>query len=106
MRKKAPVDIIRLGGAGKKCCTIAVGITESYMHSNHGQKYWDLCAYANLIKRIGGYATNIFGERFSYPLDGNRSIRGLILAKNPPMYNLIMKRLGDSMAAILKTVKL
>jgi len=55
---------------------------------------------------MGGYSTNIYGERLTYPLDGNRNIRGLILARSPPMYNLIMKRLGDKWISILKNVKL
>ena len=55
---------------------------------------------------MGGYSTNIYGEKLTYPLSGNRNIRGLILARNPPMYNLIMKRLADCMPNILKTVKL
>jgi hypothetical protein len=55
---------------------------------------------------MGGYSTNLYGERLTYPLDGNRKIRGLILARSPPMYNLIMKRLGDSWVTILKNVKL
>ena len=106
IEKVAPVDIVRLGGAGNKCLAIAVGKTESYMHPNPGLKYWDLCANESLIKGMGGYSTNLFGERLTYPLAGNRNIRGLILAHNPPMYNLIMRRLGDSWIEILKNVKL
>jgi 3'(2'), 5'-bisphosphate nucleotidase len=106
IEKASPVDIIRLGGAGNKCLALAVARTEAYMHPNPGLKYWDLCSNESLIKAMGGYSTNLFGERLTYPLEGNHSIRGLILAKNPPMYNLIMKRLGDSWVQILKNVKL
>lgn len=76
------------------------------MHPNPGLMYWDLCANESLIKGMGGYSTNLYGERLIYPLSGNRRIRGLILARNPPMYNLIMKRLADCMPNILKSVKL
>lgn len=106
IEKAAPVEIIRLGGAGNKCMAIAVSMTESYMHPNPGLKYWDLCANESLIKGMGGYSTNLFGERLVYPPGGNPNIRGLILAKNPGTYNLIMKRLGDSWVSILKNVKL
>jgi len=106
IERVAPVDIVRMGGAGNKCLAIAVGKTESYMHPNPGLKYWDLCANESLIKGMGGYSTNLFGERLTYPLSGNRNVRGLILAHNPPMYNLIMGRLGDSWVEILKNVKL
>lgn len=106
IEKVSPVDIVRLGGAGNKCLAIAVAQTDSYMHPNPGLKYWDLCANESLIKGMGGFSTNLYGERLTYPLDGNRNIRGLILARNPPMYNLIMKRLGDSWIQILKNVKL
>ena len=101
-----PVEMVRMGGAGNKCCSIALGNTEAYMHPNPGLKYWDLCANESLIKGMGGFSTNIFGEKLTYPLSGNRAIRGLILARNPPMYNLIMKRLGDCMPKILATIKL
>ena len=104
--KIAPLDIVRLGGAGNKCLAITVAQTDSYCHPNPGLKYWDLCANESLIKGMGGYSTNLYGERLTYPLDGNRNIRGLILARSPPMYNLIMKRLGDSWISILKNVKL
>lgn len=106
IEKVAPLDIVRLGGAGNKCLAITAAMTDSYLHPNPGLKYWDLCANESLIKGMGGYSTNIYGERLTYPLDGNRNIRGLILARNPPTYNLIMKRLGDSWVSILKNVKL
>lgn len=100
------MEIVRLGGAGNKCLALAVAKTEAYMHPNPGLKYWDLCANEPLIKGMGGFSTNLFGERLRYPIAGNHSVRGLILARNPPMYNLIMKRLGDSWVQILKNVKL
>jgi len=55
---------------------------------------------------MGGYSTNLAQERLTYPLDGDRKIKGLILAKNPPMHNTIVRRMGDVLKKILTTVKL
>lgn len=106
IEKAAPVDIVRLGGAGNKCLALADARTEAYMHPNPGLKYWDLCANESLIKGMGGYSTDLFGDRLTYPIEGNHALRGLILARNPPMYKMIMARLGDSWKDILAGVKL
>ena len=55
----APVEIKRIGGAGNKCASLALGIVDSYIHPSPGLKYWDLCASEILIKAMGGYATNV-----------------------------------------------
>jgi len=101
-----PVEIVRIGGAGNKCCHIALGTVDTYMHPSPGLKYWDLCAPESLIKGMGGYATDLYQERLTYPLEGDRKIRGLILGKNPPMYNLVKRRMGDLLNTIVQTVKL
>ena len=54
-----PVEIKRIGGAGNKCCNVAIGNVDAYMHPSPGMKYWDLCAPETLIKAMGGYATNV-----------------------------------------------
>jgi 3'(2'), 5'-bisphosphate nucleotidase len=96
-----PVEIRRIGGAGNKCCSIANGITDSYLHPSPGLKYWDLCASESLVKAMGGFATNAKLERLTYRFDGDRKIHGLILAKNPSMHDLVVRRLG----ALLTTIK-
>ena len=102
----SPVEIVRLGGAGNKCNNLAIGTVDSYIHPSPGLHYWDLCAPESLIKGMGGYSTNLAQERLTYPLDGNRKIKGLILARNPPMYRTIEKRMGDVLKKVLTTVKL
>ena len=101
-----PVEICRMGGAGNKCNNLAIGNVDSYIHPSPGLCYWDLCATESLIKGMGGYSTNLLQERLRYPLDGDRKIRGLILARNPPMYRMIGRRMGDVLKNILQTVKL
>ena len=54
-----PVEIVRLGGAGNKCCHLSLGTVDSYLHPSPGLKYWDLCAPESLIKAMGGYATDL-----------------------------------------------
>lgn len=90
----APVEIKRIGGAGNKCLNVATLNADAYVHPTLGLKYWDLCASEVLIKAMGGLATNIKEERLTYPLEGNRQIQGLILAKNPSYHALIVRRLG------------
>ena len=96
-----PVEIKRIGGAGNKCCSVAKEIAEAYMHPSPGLKYWDLCASESIVKAMGGYATHFTLERITYFKEGNRLIKGLVLARNKSMYDLILKRLGS----LLHTIK-
>lgn len=84
-----PVEIVRLGGAGNKCNNLAIGTVDSYIHPSPGLSYWDLCAPESLIKGMGGYSTNLLQERLTYNVEGSHKIKGLILARNPPMYKAI-----------------
>ena len=107
IEKGDPVEIVRLGGAGNKCCHISLGTVDAYIHPSPGLKYWDLCAPESLVKAMGGYATDLNGERFGYSLEGDRKLRGLVLARSPPMYNQVMQRIGaDYLKTVLKSIKL
>ena len=54
-----PVEIKRIGGAGNKCCSVAMGTVNAYMHPVYGLSNWDLCAPETIVKAMGGYATNV-----------------------------------------------
>ena len=97
-----PVEIKRIGGAGNKCNNLARGNVDSYLHPSPGLKYWDLCAPEALIKAMGGVATDSFLKRLQYPKDGDKQIRGLVLAKNPPMHDMIVRRLGSVLTDLSK----
>jgi 3'-phosphoadenosine 5'-phosphosulfate (PAPS) 3'-phosphatase len=101
-----PVEICRMGGAGNKCNNLAIGNVDCYIHPSPGLCYWDLCAPESLVKGMGGYATNLAQERLTYFPDGNRKLKGLILARNPPMYRMIERRMGDMLKNIMSIVKL
>ena len=101
-----PVEICRIGGAGNKCNNLAIGNVDCYIHPSKGLMYWDLCAPESLIKGMGGYSTNLSCERLTYPVDGDRKMKGLILARNPPMYRMVTQRMGDMLKNILTIVKL
>ena len=102
-----PVEIVRLGGAGNKCCHLAQSTVDAYIHPSPGLMHWDLCAPESLVKGMGGWATNLYQERLSYPVDApNYKLKGLILAKHPPMYNMITRRLGETLTNISSKVKL
>lgn len=101
-----PVEIVRLGGAGNKCCNLAYGNVDSYIHPSPGLKNWDLCAPESLIKAMGGYSTNLFQERLTYPLEGDHKLKGLMLGRNPRMYALITRRMGKLLETMKTTVKL
>jgi 3'(2'), 5'-bisphosphate nucleotidase len=102
----APVEIKRIGGAGNKCNSLAINEVDCYIHPSPGLCYWDLCAPEALIKGMGGYGTNLAKERLTYPLDGDRKLKGLILAHNPEMYKTIEKRMGEHLTNIMDKVKL
>lgn len=91
----SPVVIERIGGAGNKCNSLAINLVDCYIHPSPGLKFWDLCAPESIIKGMGGYSTNLKKERLTYNVGGDLNIKGLILAKNPPMYKLIEKRMGE-----------
>ena len=55
---------------------------------------------------MGGWATNLYQERLSYPVDKPTMLKGLIVARHPPMYNTIKKRMGDTLINIAEQVKL
>lgn len=101
-----PVETVRLGGAGNKCNNLSVGTVDAYIHPSPGLKYWDLCAPESIVKGMGGYATDLTQNRIVYDLDASPKLKGLILAKNPPMYNEITRRWGSGLKTILSTVKL
>ena len=95
---------MRLGGAGNKCCHVAIGTVDSYIHPSPGLSFWDLCANESLIKAMGGYSTDLAQRRLVYPLNADHRIMGLIITKNPPMYRLVNRRLGDLLKTIYSTV--
>jgi len=102
-----PVEIVRLGGAGNKCCHIAQATADAYIHPSPGLMYWDLCANESLIKGMGGWATNLYQERLTYPVDApNHKLKGLIVANTPAMYSTIQDRMGDLLKNISNIVKL
>ena len=78
---------------------------DAYIHPSPGLKNWDLCAPESLIKAMGGYATDLHEKRLTYHPDCDPQLKGLVLAKNPPMYNLIRKRMGDLLPSIVAKVK-
>ena len=55
-----PVEIVRLGGAGNKCCNLAQSTVDAYIHPSPGLHHWDLCAPESLVKAMGGWATNLY----------------------------------------------
>eukprot|EP00347_Sterkiella_histriomuscorum_P016675 403352286 len=96
IERSQPVEIKRIGGAGHKCCSVATGVVDSYMHPTWGLSYWDLCASESIIKGMGGKTTNVLLERLTYHKTEHPKIKGLIIAKNARYHNLITSRLGQT----------
>jgi 3'(2'), 5'-bisphosphate nucleotidase len=78
INKLTPNEIVRLGGAGNKCCNLALNNVDAYIHPSPGLCYWDLCANEPLIKAMGGYATDLYGERITFDIDKSPKLKGLI----------------------------
>lgn len=103
----APNEIVRLGGAGNKCCHVAQSTVDAYIHPSPGLMNWDLCANESLVKGMGGWATDLYQQRLSYPVSAaNYKIKGLILAKTKPMHDTIKARWGEGLTNIGEKVKL
>jgi 3'(2'), 5'-bisphosphate nucleotidase len=84
-----PVEIKRIGGAGNKANNLAINNVDAYIHPSPGLMHWDLCAPEALIKGMGGYATNLCGERLKYPLGTNCKLKGLLLGKSKKHHKAI-----------------
>jgi len=105
LEKLAPVDIVRLGGAGNKCCSVANMRTDAYLHPSPGLCNWDLVANESLIKAMGGFVTNFDGDRLEYDVNKSHKIRGLIAAKTFNFYAQIKARMGEKLAEIQQSIK-
>jgi 3'(2'), 5'-bisphosphate nucleotidase len=97
-----PIDVKRIGGAGNKCLNVTQGTVDAYIHSTRGLKNWDLCANEPIIKAMGGFATDCYGQRLYYGMDRSPHLQGLVLAKSPKMHQLAMKRVGELLRAKCK----
>lgn len=100
-----PVEIKRIGGAGNKANNLTAGVVDAYIHPSPGLMHWDLCAPEALIKGMGGYATNLVGERLSYPLGTNNKLKGLVLAKSKKHHKVIKDKLADVLAPCCQKLK-
>jgi len=99
------VDIVRLGGAGNKCCSVANMRTDAYLHPSPGLCNWDLVANESLIKAMGGFVTNFDGDRLEYDVNKSHKIRGLIAAKTFNFYAQIKARMGEKLGEIQQSIK-
>jgi 3'(2'), 5'-bisphosphate nucleotidase len=86
-----PSEVKRVGGAGNKCCYVALGHADTYI--SFGLAYWDICAPEVIIKAMGGFVTNLMLEPLNYDYNKQWGIHGMILAKTPAHHRLICKRL-------------
>ncbi|CDW83402.1 3 (2)-bisphosphate nucleotidase 1-like [Stylonychia lemnae] len=87
-----PIEIVKLGGAGNKCCSVALGLVDAYIVPTYGMSYWDLCAPECIIKGMGCQASNIHCGKFTYHQQKDKQIKGVIIAKNSHYYQLIVNR--------------
>lgn len=92
-----PVEIKRIGGAGNKANNLAINNVDAYIHPSPGLMHWDLCAPEALVKGMGGYATNLCGERLVYPLGTNCKLKGLIMGKSKKHHAAISKKLAETL---------
>ena len=66
-----PVQPVKLGGAGYKSLNFLMGNIDGWIHATPGLGNWDLCAPESLLKSVGGFGTDIFGNRLKYPIQGD-----------------------------------
>lgn len=95
-----PNTVNRIGGAGNKCNCVGRNVVDAYVFPSFGLKYWDICAPSAIYKGMGCFGTNLLEERLVFPIDGDRKLRGLILARNKSMHGVLVKRLAPVIAGI------
>lgn len=64
--------------------------------------HWDLCAPEALLKGMGGFATNLCGERLRYPLGTNNKLKGLIMGKSEKHHKVIKSKMNETLVPTCK----
>ena len=100
-----PAKVVRLGGAGHKCLNLVMNRTDSWVHPVAGLGNWDLCASESLVKSMGGYTTDIFGQKLVYK-PSDRKVKGVILARSPQMHSLMLRRMNTIARKVMSNFKL
>lgn len=60
------VEVILSGSAGLKCCRVAEGTADLYVHPVPYLKEWDTCAPEAVLRGAGGRVTDCGGRRLAY----------------------------------------
>jgi 3'-phosphoadenosine 5'-phosphosulfate (PAPS) 3'-phosphatase len=101
-----PVQPVKLGGAGYKSLNFLMGNIDGWIHATPGLGNWDLCAPESLLKSVGGFGTDIFGNRLKYPIQGDQKIKGIMMAKSPQIHNLMQYRMERVIKKVMTSFKL
>lgn len=68
------------GSAGTKCCLVAEGKADLYVHPVPYLKEWDTCAPDAVLRAAGGRVTDCFGAPLEYGKPDPRQLRGIFAA--------------------------
>lgn len=77
--------VIESGSAGTKCCLVAEGDADLYVHPVPYLKEWDTCAPEAVARAAGARVTDCFGDPLQYGKAGPRQGRGIFVAA-PSVY--------------------
>lgn len=82
-RLEAALDavVVVSGSAGTKCCLVAEGVADLYVHPVPYLKEWDTCAPEAVLRAAGGRVTDCFGASLTYGKTDPRQLRGIFAAR-------------------------
>lgn len=66
IRKIAPDEVIRAGGAGYKVLMLIDDLADLYVYPTSGCKLWDTCAPHAILNAMGGKMTDATGAKIDY----------------------------------------
>jgi 3'-phosphoadenosine 5'-phosphosulfate (PAPS) 3'-phosphatase len=97
LKKMAPIETIRIGGAGHKITKIAFGETEAYVSPDPGLGFWDICGPEVILRAVGGVATDNSGDLLVYDQQkhGGNRLPAIVIGKSKNIHDLILKRLNN-----------
>ena len=95
----AGARVMRSGSAGTKCCLVAAGDADLYVHPVPYLKEWDTCAPDAVLRAAGGRVTDCFGSLLEYGKPDPRQPRG-IFAAPPAVHESVAPIVADVAAGL------
>lgn len=87
-------EVVLSGSAGTKCCLVAEGAADLYVHPVPFLKEWDTCAPEAVLRAAGGRVTDCSGSSLRYGKSDPRQPHG-IFAAAPATYERVERLVAE-----------